>query len=268
MTDTFLKEFFSDIEVRLSEIYSLIDVARDKFEVDDKAYDAVCRSSCVMLVSHMEGLCKLLSRAIISDLNKFLDFAHMPNKIKREYCAQFIYAEKIDEKNINSAINKLLTLLDIANPKIDLDIFTSKNKNPSPNFLRLLANSFGTEDAFSYIKDSIVDGIFSTDSIEYIKDITLKLKDIANEGSNYYPYKFDLDKTLLDQKANKETKSETLSETFISQILTIRHNIAHGDSIENKKSLIEIQRDLEKTKCIMYAFSIVVTNKLSRKSSN
>ncbi len=257
---TALKTFLHEVDVRFSEIGRLISLATSLENDDQENYHAICRSCSVMIVSHVEGIVRNFAKSFIDDLNSHFKFSDLPNDLKRSHIRKIIWHDGVDSSIIEKQVSKLIEKLDLVTIPISLNSILRDGKNPSPNILNSIAAAFGINDIFSQIHESVVEKIYETDKEESINLIAEELRTILENGANSFPYIYDLKETNLVPKALPSKKYCTLSEDFLNTILITRHKIAHGESILNSESSIEIGRRLSKAKCVIYAFMITISN--------
>jgi hypothetical protein len=81
------------IDLRIAELNLLVSAARSNMNNPD-LYDAICRSTGVLIASHLEGFVKDFSRSVIADLNFFgKTFSNMPKPLKRAFCHKIVFYE-------------------------------------------------------------------------------------------------------------------------------------------------------------------------------
>lgn len=220
-------------------------------------YNALCRTSIVLITAHLEGFTKEIAKSIIDDINSFSDFSKIPMPIKRTYCSMYL---DIDNNNLEKKINILIDTFDSLGAKLCVDAFVfDNNKNPSPLIIDKICKNFGVSNFFEMIEESLLDKVFEGEkSIVY--DLLQGLKYHTLEGIKEFPYTLNPEDFEIDIK--KKNEKRTLWETFLDELLKKRHAIAHGTSLENSSSIEEIREIKTKVQILQYAFALILCNSI------
>jgi hypothetical protein len=96
---TFIFDLASNVDIRIHEVDTLIEKAQNEPDGSD-LFNALCRSSIVLTVAHLEGFIKDCAKALIDDINTFGHFYDVPDPIKRTFCLLYLgNPEKNNGKN-------------------------------------------------------------------------------------------------------------------------------------------------------------------------
>lgn len=87
---TFLKEYLNQLEEQWTEVDVLITAASKCEENDKELFNAMCRSTSVLIVAHMEGFIKDLTKNLIRDLNANKEFSELPKAIQITSCKGYL----------------------------------------------------------------------------------------------------------------------------------------------------------------------------------
>jgi hypothetical protein len=248
---TFVSELVTSLDVRWQEVDLLLAEAKRE-SATKNLYDALCRSSVVFIVAHLEGFLKDTAKALVDDLNKFSTFKESPEVIKRTYCNQFSDSEK------DSRIKRLIEVFDGLDTKFKVEPFLfDDNKNPAPTVVEKIAKNFGARDFFKSINRSRLDIIFTGTKSDVIPLVT-DLDAVLDSGIKEFPYTVDLTGFGIGTGDGKPNE-KSFWETFLDQLLLKRHGIAHGSSIENSLSIDEISEYKLKVQILQKAFILVLS---------
>jgi hypothetical protein len=258
---TFLQDFTLSLDSKWAEIDTLISRAKDLKEGDSAFYNAICRSTTVLIVAHLEGFTKDLIKNVVADLNRSDSFVMLPKAVKRTYCIKYIGSPlDADSKSYNKKIESLIEKFEDLNSKISHEpFFYSRNKNPSSSVLITAFENFGIVRVFDYLHESELDVVFSS-SVPEVREKTSLLKNLVVEGSEGYPYKIeDLALGIEKKKASKKT----LWEEFIDQINAKRHLVAHGNEFDNNDDISELERRRVIVELLQYALIAILIQHLN-----
>jgi hypothetical protein len=253
MTETFVNARFEQIEKRFNEIQILLDLAASSRH-DVEIYQALCRSAHVLLVSHFEGLYKEICRDIIDDINKHTKFFEVKKVIFNSHSEYFINNKESD-KSINAIKLKLFEAFKDYPSKLRVEPFLFvDNKNPTPEIIETILEKFGIKNFFWSIDGSDLDIVFEDQksSIERVKNRLLSYLKIRTA---VYPYTVDISFYNPVIKSN-EGKRKTLWEDFLNNFLKERHNIIHGNTINNPNDNESLSKAKMKIEILIYAFII------------
>lgn len=285
MTNCNINSFIKNLSKRHNEISLLIEHAKQLFEKDDNIsknlYNSICRSTSILLVSHLEGFIRDFTKNMILDINKLVDFKDINDKVKKQYVSFFLnlsenYTKKDNEKtnnlvkkfelidnNIketiknNSDIDSTSTLLIGNSIELIPDPFLFKdNKNPKPDILNRVCGNFGIKNIFSFLKNSKLDIVFENNKLETNQLIEKIFSDLEL-GTNCYPFNIDINYYELEKSelANKEI---THWEEFLNNLLAIRHKIVHGSSLENITNHTDLKDFEQKTILLQYGIILLL----------
>lgn len=251
--NTFAYDFFESIEERWREIDLLIENAKDN-EEKVELYNVCCRAAVILMVANLEGFIKEVVNVVLKDINTFSSFADAPDKLKITFCNLFIDIEKHPDK-----AKKLISQFDELNVKFKIEPFLfDNNKNPSPSIIDKICNKFGIHNFFPAIEESNINIVFENDRVES-QDLIKDLREVLLNGCVNHPYNLELKAININLKANKN-KKKGLWEEFLDELLRKRHSIAHGSTLDNEVSLIEISQIKQKVQILQYIFAIILLN--------
>ncbi|POA49378.1 hypothetical protein C1893_07080 [Pseudomonas sp. MPR-ANC1] len=263
---TFLQEYISSLEDRWKEVDVIIDRAKAVKEVDFAFYNAICRSASILIVAHLEGFVKDLTKCIVSDLNRSGAFVDFPIAVKRTYCSKYLGSAPDKElKAYYKKLDALIVKLDEFDCKITPEPFLfPRNKNPSANMLTTVFENFGVSNVFGYLHDSKFDDAFAMSASE-IKERNLELKEAVVRASENYPYVVSFEELGFDKR---NPKGRTLWEEFIEQINQRRHSVAHGADFDNADDVSDLEARKAKVELLQYGLSILMAGSICRSDSS
>lgn len=254
---TFLDDFVVKLEEQWNEIETLI-VEADKLQNNQEKdlYNALCRSIIVLRVAHMEGFLKDLIRNTINDLNNNLKFSDLPNKIKYTFSSFFL-----DNEN-HYKQNKLISIFEESDVKINYDAFLFNNKNPKEDTIEKAFSSFGIKNVFKAIHNAEIELVFSDTSVgkTMLDDIAQHVK----AGISSYPYNINMHNYAF---CNDDSKGKTLWEEFIEQINMKRHEVVHGNNFENSVDIGTLKSDNIKIRLLQMCLICALCQNIILKSS-
>ncbi|WP_375122653.1 HEPN domain-containing protein [Pseudomonas sp. LW8] len=258
---TFLQDFTLSLDSKWAEIDTLISRAKELKTEDAAFYNAICRSTTVLIVAHLEGFTKDLIKNVVADLNRSDSFVMLPNAVKRTYCVKYIGAPVDgDSKSYNKKIETLISKFDDLNSKISHEpFFYSRNKNPSSSVLITAFENFGITKVFDYLHESELDVIFSS-SVPEAREKSALLKNLVVTGSEIYPYKIEGLGLGIEKK---KTSKKTLWEEFVDQINAKRHLVAHGNEFDNNDDISELERRRVIVELLQYALIAIMIESLN-----
>lgn len=249
--NTFAYDFFDSLDERWKEIDLLIDNAKSNQENVD-LYNVSCRAAVILMVANLEGFIKETVKVILNDINKFSSFKKAPQKLKITFCSMFIDIEKHADK-----ANKLISQFEELNAIFKIEPFLfDNNKNPSPGIIDKMCKKFGVDNFFAIMDESDINSVFEN-SREETQELINKLRNLLLEGCGNYPYNINLSELNIDLKAKKK-KTKGLWQEFLDELLRKRHSIAHGNTLENEVSIIEIGQIKQKVQIIQYVLAIIL----------
>lgn len=246
---------------RFNEINLILSEAKKNSETNLELYNSLCRSAQVLLSAHFEGYLKDLVKDALEDINHYSNFRSTNMNLKRKYCEHFfnlLPAEK-NSKESNQKIERLVSEFDSLDTKFKKEHFSyNDNNNPKASVLDKIADQFGVKDFFKKIKKSNLELAFSNTNSENI-NLRNGIKKYLLDTLSEYPYKTELDFLQIDE--NKVT-DESFWDTFLSELLKRRHDIAHGKEVENTVGHSIIESDLVKIEILIYSFTAFICSNL------
>lgn len=254
---TFVNLGLDSLNVRLAEIDLILLEAKNTTSTNPKLYSALCRSVQVLLLAHFEGYTKDLVKNSLDDINKFSSFKASNPALKKVFCQHFVIidAEDKNSKAAHAKIKEFIEFLDTLDTKFDKNYFSYKdNENPKISVLNKIASQYGIENFFKQLKQSCLDLVFSNTNSENIS-MRDSLKEYLLKATITYPY--DVDLKFIEIDKDKSTDDE-LWDTFISNLLKRRHDIAHGREIENSVDASVIENEKIMLEIVLYAFTLFI----------
>jgi hypothetical protein len=241
---------------RIAEIDRIIALA-DKSTSDEKLYNTLCRASCVLLASHLEGFMKDLSKSLIADLNYHLKaFSKMPEAVKNTFCQKIAFYEGVKADEITARTKQLISFFDNNTVAVDLHAFTYKetqNKNPSGDMIDGTLAKLGIPNALYSISGGKIENIFKNDpSWNYL--IRREFRGFRSRLYSF-PYKKLPPKYEFKYRAPKADLpkiGKTMWHDFVSEIMGRRHTIAHGDTINSVATTAQLRQDAERLDVLMH----------------
>lgn len=172
-------ELAHSIPTRLSELRVLIDQAASSESKNETLHNAICRATCVLMASHLEGFLKDLTRSLLQDLNFYLGkFDKMPKAMQHEFCRKVAFFEGVPKEDIDQRITQLKAFFIKNTVNIDLKAFSYKensNKNPSNDFIENSMSKLGVPDVLNLISNPAFETVFDDDErINFVLDRKLK----------------------------------------------------------------------------------------------
>ncbi|WP_419227611.1 HEPN domain-containing protein [Alteromonas sp. OM2203] len=250
-----------------SNVYSLLISSKERWEeielllekatpdnsdcqIEQKFKNSLCRASCVLMVSHLEGFLKDLSKALIDDLNHNLEYKDIPESVRRTACSHFLpegakssahYVNRLDEEFSNSPSYKL-----------NSDAFQLDNKNPKEDVVRKIMSNFGIQNIFKNLHKSRFEVVFESYSkaIRYLD----RMEKVALATTEIFPYNC---RTKSFNFKTTNYSGTTLWETFLQDINFVRHKIVHGSSLDSERSIGSIKDSLTKIRLFQYLVTYI-----------
>ena len=256
---TALFEIATSIPQRIKEL-NILTTHAEFCQVDnEELYNSLCRASSVLIASHLEGFLKELTNGLIQDLNFNLgSFSKMPTAIQRTFCKKIAFYEGIPDKEIEGRVSQLLDFFSRNSVPIDLKAFNYKqnqNKNPSASFIDGLFSPMGINSIIDSIEGSTFEQVFENNTrINFMLS-----RDMSRYRSKLYHYPYASLPSKYgfnfknERKVKKDNSSKSLWHTFIEEILTTRHSIAHGDTIKNDTTAESLKFEIVKLEIFMHS---------------
>ncbi len=249
-------ELAHSIPARLGELEVLIDQASSLETANEPLYNAICRATCVLLASHLEGFLKDLTNSLLQDLNFYLgSFDKMPKAMQHEFCRKAAYFEGVPKDEVEQRISQLKLFFSKNTVNIDLKAFPYKenaNKNPSYHFIQTSMSKLGIPDALNLMAIPSYEVVFDGDE----RTSWLLERSLKKRVSFLYSFPFRALKGAFTIKKAGAAKSKkagsTLWHAFIEEVMSRRHAVAHGDSLNNDTTWEELRRDNAKLRVLMY----------------
>lgn len=257
---TFIHTLVSSLPNRWREVDVLLENARaEEGKADTEYHDVLCRASIVLLVAHLEGFVRDCARAVLDDINKFSSFDRSPSKLKWTFCNTFVQPK--DDKG-HKNVAKLIQLLEGLETKFAHEpfLFEGKNedsRNPSPAVIEKIAKNFGIDKFFSLMAASRLDDVFANGPSDIVA-LTDELRVHLLGNVEAFPYDVSPKEFGLDSPGAGNKGQRTLWETFLDNVLKMRHEIAHGSNRLNSTSVSEIATSKAKVVILQYAFAILL----------
>lgn len=243
------------LRLRNAELQRLIGLAEDQFEVNEDAYNTLCRASCVLLASHLEGFLKDLSKSLIADLNFHMkSFAELPAAVKNTFCQRIAFYEGVKNDEINQRTKQLMAFFEKNSVAVDMQAFAYKenvNKNPGGDVIDSMLAKIGIPNVLWSLTGGRLESIFKNDpSTNYIVR-----RDIRRFRSTLhsFPYRKLPQRYGFKYKEEKGAKADkTIWHTFIADVMGRRHTIAHGDTMNNEVTTAQLRLDAERLDVLMH----------------
>lgn len=251
------------IEDRCTEVLLLIDQSSIAIELGNEAlYNALCRSTSILLASHLEGFLKECIRSIILDFNFHVpEFKDMPSAMRWTFCRKIAYFEGTPEKEIIERTKQLMTFFDKNSVPLEFDAFTYKetnNKNPSNSFIESSFDKIGVSKILNLFSTTLPSDIFQNDPAkEYFINRQLKR---CRSNIYSFPYK-QSPSNIIGLPEQRPTT--TIWHTFIEEIMSRRHKIAHGDTTENITTHTKLYGDVKKLRVLLNGLVLSASTALS-----
>jgi len=240
------------IPSRIGELNRLVAQASECEKSDEVLYNALCRAISVLLTSHLEGFLKDLTDAIIADLNeKLVKFEKMPRALQRAFCKQIVSYEGVSGKDIDTRVEQLIQFFTKYSVPIEHGAFSyreAENKNSSVAVIESAFAKLGIPDIISSIANSRFEVVFDNDSqtnVRLLRDLKRMRVFLVR-----FPHR-KLPKHYTPKMRQKIDKKATLWHLFIEEILVRRHNVAHGNTLENETTWRDLKMDILKLEVLV-----------------
>lgn len=258
---TFASDWISEVKQRESEVRLLVDHARQHVVSNKDLFDALCRSSTVMLYAHFEGALKSAIRSYAADINRNGGYALAKGGIKKIYLASLLgqSGKDADSKESNDRRQRLdAVLAPLQGVEVDLSDVWSGNKNPTAETYRLVCQKFGFQDIFRQLEGSELEEVmFSGTPVEKQQ----KLQDLeSNFISTTSSYPYMIDWSLVGKRVNLQKSKSTIYQDFLNNTMKPRHDIAHGDALTSLLNADEIEDALIKLKALKIVFYMAISS--------
>ncbi|MDZ7278195.1 HEPN domain-containing protein [Pantoea eucrina] len=225
--------------------------------------DSLCRSCCILLVSHLEGFIKDVNKAIISDLNENIDmYSSMPESLKRSFCERIAFYDGVPDEERNERAKQLNSYFELNSVPINFSAFRykeSSNKNPTSNFIDNSFVKYGIHGLLNTLSDGFLYDVFEND----IHKMFIAKRHTKRDRSLLiqFPYKkFPMEYNFHYINKKKSSSKKSLWHDYIDHILTQRHNIVHGDTTANHSSILHLRKDISKLNILMHGISFSSAN--------
>lgn len=249
------------IQKRVKEINILIDLA--KFidgkkkitDIDKSHYNIFCRSAAILISAHLEGFVNDLCKALIKDLIfQCGSFAQLPAALQRAFCEKIAFYEGVPQIDIESRIKYLIVFFSNNSVNIDMEAFpyrSSPAKNPTTSFIESSFRVIGVSNILMTISTNQYKEVFENNP-----SLSYKIyKEFRKNTSQFYKYPFRdcRNELFIAKKINSTSKTSSIWQAFIDDILTRRHKVAHGQTLDNETSWRQLASDVEKVRILMFA---------------
>lgn len=251
-------EAIGKVEPRIKELRTLVNAARvARDDGHEDTHNAICRSCAVLIASHIEGFIKDIVDSVRIDLNFHLkEFRFLPAALKREFCKKMAYYEGVKESEVEKRTTQLVSFFDRNTVPVELDAFPyleNVNKNPKPSRVDSSFEKFGVKGALDALGSDLLLGIFSDSAGSKFRARREIIRLKATLFS--FPYKSPSIAIFVQSGGQKKKNRDNLWHTFLEEILTRRHKIAHGDTLENPTTVEELEHDISKSEIIIYSLA-------------
>ncbi|WP_363351207.1 HEPN domain-containing protein [Methylocystis echinoides] len=216
----------------------------------------MCRSTSVLIASHLEGFVKDFSRSVIVDFNFFRkNFHNMPRKLQRTFCHKILFFEGVEQRHIDKRVTQLTEFFEKNSVSIDLDAFQyneNPNKNPSASVVEAVFDKIGISSILTCVSGRYFEGVFE-DSINKSFLINRNIRR-WRMIFYHYPYHTPPKDFKISPMQVKGRSDRTLWHDYIDTVLTRRHAVAHGD-LGNEATSNELASDIMKLSVLMHAIA-------------
>ena len=248
-------EVAKSLALRNDELERLIALADEKIEVNEAAYNTLCRACCVLIASHLEGFLKDLSKSLILDLNFYLkSFSNMPPAVKNTFCQKIAFYEGVKSEEINLRAKQLAAFFEENTVAVNMHAFTYKetaNKNPGSDIIDGTLAKLGIPNVLLSITNPKMESIFENDLTSIYK-IRRDFKRFRSRLYNFPYKKLPKSYEFVCVNGKHEGNGKTIWHTFISEVMGRRHTIAHGDTLNNEVTSARLRQDVERLDVLMH----------------
>jgi hypothetical protein len=265
-------ELAHSIRARTRELVALTEKARAVQDTNEVLYNALCRSCCVLLASHLEGFLRELTKSIVIDLNDNLNgFSQMPVAMQRTFCLKIAKFDGVPTVEIDARVGQLMTFFAKNSVNIDFSAFAykeSQNKNPSTSFIDSSLSKIGVGGALNAIALPSLLAVFTNDD-----RVTYRLnRKLLTLVSHMHGYPFRPLPDAYRPKKAREVKGkgkdeQSLWHAFVEDLMARRHQVAHGEILSNDTSWEDLKQDTDKLRVLMYSLSFAVSTFLGEVSA-
>ena len=264
---TFLQELITTTDLRWKEVELLIEEA-DKHNEGEVMYDSLCRSTSILMISHMEGFIKELAKSLVDDFNRHLSFSEFPTPVKDAIAASYYSSKMSDESDFRRYQQLLIQTFDGLNDfeaKVEAFLFQGNgNKNPKPDMISQVLRKFGVRDVFKNLHNSSYEDVFESPRAA-IRRFSL-LHRITFKACDSFPYKASL--TESSGLISTNYQGQTVWQEFLNNINSRRHQIVHGNTFENTTTVRDLRLTIKKIRLFQLLVIYVVCAQLSGITSN
>ncbi|TVP79973.1 MAG: hypothetical protein EA353_04980 [Puniceicoccaceae bacterium] len=239
----------------MQELRVLLNEAKKHENNNLPLYEALCRSSSVLLASHLEGFVKDITKSVRNDLNYNLkEFKNMPAALKREFAKKISTYDGVPQPDLDKRARQIIAFFDDNHVPIDFDAFTVKEidgKNPSLKNIEQPFSKFGVGDVLSAVDSAYFLQVFEGSPGK--THVLLREMKRCRSTLHAWPYK-SIDEKRFSNPITisvKKKKQQSLWVTFVEEIVTRRHKIAHGESLLNLASSQELDVEVNKVEILM-----------------
>jgi len=245
------------IQLRKQEIDILAKEAERIAAKNELLYKSLCRACCVMIASHLEGFVKDLTRSLVRDFNyNHTAFSQMPAAMQRTFCEKIAFYEGVEKKDVETRISQLKSFFTSNSVNIDFDAFNYKqnvNKNPTGDVIDAAFSKIGVPNILGSLSGSNLEAVFDN---EYRTNYKI-MRDMRRMRSTTYRFPYQKSSPVIgfDFKRAKEQKGRqvaSLWHTYVEEIMTRRHQIAHGDTMDNVTTHENLLLDAVKLEALMH----------------
>lgn len=242
------------IQQRRLEIDTLLSEAEKCEQNNSNLYAYLCRACCVLIASHLEGFLKDLTRSLLLDFSYNLgSFRNLPRVMKRSFASRIVFFDGVEEKEIDRRVNQLISFFDKNSVPVEMDAFSYRentNRNATASFIDLSLSKIGVPNAIYSLSKTPLTNMFDNDSRTNI----VVLRDLRRFQAHLYsfPYRILPPEYNFDYNASKGVSSNTIWHTLIEEVMSKRHVIAHGDTMEMIATHNEIGSDIQKVDVFMH----------------
>ena len=244
---TFIKEYLNQLESQWKEVDILIGSANACEVQNPELFNAICRSTSVLIVAHMEGFIKDLTKNLVRDLNTNKEFNELPRAIQNTCCQGYLGFDQSRIPKYHDSIEDLIShLSECTGYKINPESFLfDKNRNPKPDSIQEVFKRFGLKDVFKSLHNSLFDDAFESDS--RLHRLLNVAQYFVNRSVKVFPYKVSQDKCNFTAE---KYVGRTLWQEFLDEINKVRHAIAHGNTFSNDENIEAIKRRRDKARLL------------------
>ena len=259
---TFIREYLEQLKTQWEEVDVLIGSAVECEKENQELFNAICRSTSVLIVAHMEGFIKDLTKNLIRDLNSNKEFSELPRAIQNTCCKGYLGFNSTAIPKYQESINDMIQhLSECTGYRVTPEPFLfDKNRNPKPDSIQEVFKRLGHKDVFKVLHKSLFDEAFESDS--RLHRLLSLSQFFLDKRVSVFPYKVSIN--TLNLKDEKYT-GRTLWQEFLDEINKVRHAIAHGNTFSNDENIDDIKRRRSKAKLLQLALVYIACYLVSKK---